>query len=123
MARYIELTIEQGATFVSKFIVKDFDGNAVNLTGYAPNAQMARDYYQHEPYSTALSERVVPFLTTVTDAVNGEITISMSSSATRLLRPEKYVWECEIVPIGSPSSRQRVAEGIVLVKARAMQTP
>lgn len=123
MARYIELTIEQGATFTKKFVVKDADGAVMDLTGYAANAQMARSYYWHAPYSNSLANRVVPMLATITDAAEGEITISLSAADTAGLRMEQaqYVWECEIVPISGPSSRIRVAEGLAHVQPRVFK--
>lgn len=122
MARYIELTIDQGATFVKRFIVKDADGAPMNLTSYAANAQMARSYYWHAPYSNSLAGRVVPLLATITDAAEGEITLSLSAADTAALRVEQqYVWECEIVPISGPSSRVRVAEGLAYVKPRVFK--
>lgn len=122
MSRYIELTIEQGSTFVKRFVVKDDTGAAMDLSAYAANAQMARSYYWHEPYTTSLANRVVPMLATITDAVNGEITISLSAADTATLRVEQqYIWECEIVPISGPSSRIRVADGLAVVRPRVFK--
>lgn len=118
----MELTVEQGTTFTKKLIVKDAEGDVMNLTTYAANAQMARSYYWHDQYSTALASRVIPILATITDATAGEITISLSAATTAALRMEQqYVWECEIVPISGPSSRIRVAEGIAFVKPRVFK--
>jgi len=122
MARYMELTIEQGTTFGKKFIVKDANGDVMDLTEYAANAQMARSYYWHAPYSTTLANRVVPMIATITNPTAGEIMLAMSAADTAGLRMEQqYVWECEIVPISGPSSRDRVAEGIAFVKPRVFK--
>lgn len=124
MARYVELTIEQGATFVTKLIVKDADGVIMNLTGYAANAQMGRSYYWHAPYSTTLANRVIPLVATITDAAAGEITLSLSAAQSQALRVDDgYVWECEIVPISGPSSRIRVADGQAFVRPRLFKPP
>lgn len=122
MARYIELTIDQGATLVKRFTVKDAAGVAMNLSSYAANAQMARSYYWHAPYSNSLASRVIPMMATITNAAEGEITLSLTAADTAALRVEQqYVWECEIVPISGPSSRLRVAEGIAFVKPRVFK--
>lgn len=118
----MELTIDQGATFVKRFNVKDADGASMDLSEYAANAQMARSYYWHAPYSNSLAGRVVPLLATITDAGEGEVTLSLSAADTAVLRvDQQYVWECEIVPISGPSSRIRVAEGLAFVKPRVFK--
>lgn len=124
MARYVELTIEQGATFVKKLIVKDANGDPMDLTGYAANAQMGRSYYWHAPYSSSLANRVIPLVATITDADAGEITIGLSAASSQELRVDDgYVWECEIVPISGPSSRIRVADGQAFVRPRLFKPP
>jgi hypothetical protein len=61
-------------------------------------------------------------MATITDAADGEITLSLSAADTAALRVEQqYVWECEIVPISGPSSRIRVAEGLAYIKPRVFK--
>ena len=45
MAGFVELTIEQGATYTTTVDVKDGTGTATNLSGYSGSAQLRKSYY------------------------------------------------------------------------------
>jgi hypothetical protein len=104
MAGFVELTIEQGATFTTTVDVKDGTGAATNLTGYSGSAQLRKSYY-----STTANN----FTVAITDAVNGTITVSMTAANTANLTPGRYVYDLLIT---SPTSvKTRVIEGIATI--------
>lgn len=103
MATYAEITIEQGATFSSVVTVYDGEDNVFDLTGYTPSAQIRKSYY-----TTASSN----LTTTVSNAANGEITLSMTAANTALLIPGRYVYD---LVMDNANVRLRVVEGIATV--------
>lgn len=104
MAGFAELTLEQGASYSTTVTVNDATGSPTNLTGYTCASQIRKSYYS----STANSFTVV-----VSNAANGEITMSMTAANTANLSPGRYVYDLLIT---SPASvKTRVVEGIVTV--------
>lgn len=104
MAGFVELTIEQGATFTTTVDVKDGAGAATNLTGYSGSAQLRKSYY-----STTANN----FTVAISDAANGTITVSMTAANTANLTPGRYVYDLLIT---SPTSvKTRVIEGIATI--------
>jgi len=109
MAGYVPLEIEAYASFSRTIVVRNIDGSAQNLVGFTANSQMRRSFY-------SASANVIT--TTITDAPNGQITMSMSSSDTGTLRPGRYVYD--VITSGGGIT-QRMIEGIVVVSAGVTQ--
>ena len=103
MAGYVPLEIEQHATFSRVITIKTASGVAQNLVGYTANTFMRRSYY---------SENSNTITTTISDAPNGQITLSMTSANSGLLTPGRYVYDVTTVGGGVT---QRMLEGIVVV--------
>ena len=104
MAGFAEITIEQGADYSTTITVNDSSGTAQNLTSYTAASQIRKSYYS--PTATS-------FVVSVTDAVNGQITTSMTSAVTANLTPGRYVYD---VVITSPANtKTRIVEGIATV--------
>ena len=55
MAEYVELTIDQGATYNNTISVTDANGAGLNLTGYTARSQMRKSYYSSTSYSFTLT--------------------------------------------------------------------
>ena len=89
MAATIEdIVIEQGATFEKVATVKDASGTVVNLTGFLGRGQI-RDKIG--------GSLIASFTVTITDAVNGEVTISMLPSTSASLSWDGcYVYDIEV---------------------------
>lgn len=104
MAGFVELTLEQGANFTTVLDLKDSGGGILNLTGYSAASQMRKSYYSN----TATS-----FAVTVTDALAGQITMTMNSANTSNVTPGRYVYDV-LITSGS-GVKTRIIEGIVTV--------
>lgn len=104
MAAYTELTVEQGATFSTKINVENIYGGPINLSSYTTNSMMRKSYYSNSYSSIS---------TSVTDAANGEITLSITSSNTSLLTSGRYVYD--VIITDNANVVTRVVEGIVTV--------
>lgn len=104
MADFVELTLEQGATFNTVVNVNDGTGSPQNLTGYSARSMMRRSYY-----SSSSKE----FVVTVSDPTLGEITMNMSAANTANLTPGRYVYDVEIE--NGSGDVTRIFEGIITV--------
>jgi hypothetical protein len=104
MAGYAEITVEQGANFSSKINVNDGTGAGQNLTSYSVAAQMRKSHY---------STTAVDFTVSITEAANGEITMTMTSANTSNLTPGRYVYD--LVMTSPTNIKTRVVEGIATV--------
>jgi hypothetical protein len=104
LAAYTELVVEQGATYSTTVDVEDINGAAINLYSYTAQSQMRKSYYTSS-YHTITS--------TITNAANGEITLSITAANTTNITPGRYVYDLRIT---SPSNTvTRIVEGIVTV--------
>lgn len=104
MADFVELTIDQGATFNTVVSVNDGTGSPQNLTGYTASSQMRRSHYASS-YKEFVCSIPFPLL--------GEITMSMSAANTANLIPGRYVYDVKIDDGNGEITR--IFEGIVTV--------
>lgn len=104
MADFVELTLEQGATFNTVVNVNDGTGAPQNLAGYTASSMMRRSYY-----SSSYNE----FTVTVSDPTLGEITINMDAANTSNLTPGRYVYDVKID--NGAGDVTRIFEGIITV--------
>jgi hypothetical protein len=104
MAGYAEITVEQGANFSTSINVNDAAGAGQNLTSYSVAAQMRKSHY---------STTAVDFTVSITDAFDGEITMTMTSANTSNLTPGRYVYD--LVMTSPTNIKTRVVEGIATV--------
>jgi len=104
MAGYAEITVEQGANFSTTINVNDAAGAGQNLTSYSVAAQMRKSHY---------STTAVDFTVSITEAANGEITMTMTSANTSNLTPGRYVYD--LVMTSPTNIKTRVVEGIATV--------
>ena len=106
MATIKNLVIDQGATFTTTIVLSDAAGNLLNLTGYTTYATLRKSYASIAAVNLNATRN--PTFTT------GEITLSMTATATAALRAGRYVYDVDIVST-SDNSVTRVVEGIVTV--------
>jgi hypothetical protein len=104
LAEFVELTLEQGATFNTVINVNDGTGSPQNLVGYTARSMMRRSYY------TSSSKE---FQVSVSTPALGEITMSMSAANTANLTPGRYVYDVEIDD--GAGEVTRIFEGIITV--------
>lgn len=106
MAAYVELYMDQGASYNNIINITDDVTNAyVNVSGYTVTSQMRRSYYSANPSANIVC--------TVTDAPNGEITMTMTAANTALLKPGRYLFDIDTVDLYNV--KNRILEGIITV--------
>ena len=106
MATYTELIIDQGTTFSNIInITDDVTNAAVNVSGYSFESQVRRSYY-----SANITANIV---CTITNASNGEVTMSMSSSNTANIKPGRYVFD--VKSTNTSNTVSRILEGIITI--------
>lgn len=103
MAAIQNLVIDQGTTFNLIVTMTNLDGSAKDITTYTVSAQLRKSYYSNT-YTDFTAEK--------TDAVNGEITISLTATQTSALKAGRYVYDIEAA---SDDETIRVLEGIITV--------
>jgi hypothetical protein len=87
-AGYADQYLEQGSTFNTQLTLKDDYGNPYNLTSFTVSSRAKKSYITTNVAMT--------FTTTITDAVNGIITISLDAPTTANVPYGKYVYDVTI---------------------------
>lgn len=108
MADFVELTIEQGATFNTEVTINDANGLPKNLTGYTVRSQIRKSYYS----TTAINFSIV-----ISFPVGGIITMGLSAQTTANISPGRYVHDT-IIEETSTGIVTRIFEGIATVLPR-----
>jgi|TARA_R110000851_G_C12996876_1_gene557920 hypothetical protein len=99
-------TVEQGATFTRLLTLQE-NSSAMNLSGYSAASQMR---------STADTSTVAgTFTATISNASNGQITLSMTANQTGAIEEGIYVYDIEIT--SGAGSITRILQGKVTVTA------
>jgi hypothetical protein len=106
MAAYAELIMDQGTTFRNVInLTDDLTNVPINIAGYSVSSQMRRSYYS----ANATASRVCQ----ITNAANGEITMSLAAANTSNIKAGRYLFDLETTDtIGTVN---RVLEGIITV--------
>lgn len=111
MSAYVELFIDQGSAFNSIINLSDDITNMnVNIAGYTVRSQMRRSYYS--------ANATANLTCTITDANNGEITISLTSGQTANIKAGRYVFDVETITEAPSNVVSRILEGIITVTPR-----
>lgn len=106
MSAYVELYLDQGTTFNNVINLTDDITNApINVAGYTITGQIKRSYY-----SANITANIK---CTITDASNGEVTLSMTAANTANIKAGRYVFD--IKSKDTADNISRVLEGIITV--------
>lgn len=106
MTAYVELYLDQGATFKNIInITDDVTNAAVNIYGYTVTSQMRRSYY-----SSNVSANIT---CTITNASAGEITMSMTAANTSNIKAGRYLFDVKARDVDNVTTR--ILEGIITV--------
>jgi hypothetical protein len=84
--------------------VNNITGSSLNLSSYTVASQLRKSYYS----LTANS-----FNASISNAANGEITLTMSAATTANLKSGRYVYD--VVITDSSNNKTRLIEGIATV--------
>lgn len=105
MAAYVELYLDQGTTFNNIInLTDDVTNTPINISGYIVTSQLRRSYYS--------SNASANITCTITDASNGELTLSMTPANTSNLKPGRYVFDVKAIDGDDVS---RILEGTITV--------
>jgi hypothetical protein len=105
-APFVELYIDQGTSFNNIINITDDTTNAVvNISGYTAESQIRRSFYSRNVSANINCE--------ITDAANGELTMSMTSSNTSNIKAGRYVFDVKITDTNNITSR--LIEGMITV--------
>ena len=104
MATINNLYIDQGTTFSVNIQVFDNAGNPLNISEYTANSQIRKSY--------SSSNTAATFASTVSDAANGIVNLSLTASQTSALKYGRYLYDLELT---SGATIVRASEGIVTV--------
>ena len=109
MASYAELIVDQGSTFSTILTLTDDTTNSpINVSGYSINANIKKSYYSAN--NTAI------FTSTINDAGNGNVTISLTSDSSVNIKSGRYVYDVKVTsPVNVVT---RIVEGILTVTPR-----
>jgi hypothetical protein len=112
MARYEDLSIDQGTDVSIEIHLVNTDNSKKDLTGYSVLAKMAPNY-------DATDSDKISFTSVVADpATGGVINLSLTNAVTDALNYKKrYVYDVEISFLDSDSNTivERVLEGLISV--------
>ena len=102
----VNIVIPQGTDFTQTFTLKESNGTAKNLSGYAGYSVLKK----HEAAATS-----VPFAVGITNAAAGKITISMTDTASVALTPGRYLYD--LMTISGFGTVTREVQGMAMVTA------
>jgi hypothetical protein len=106
MTGFAYLYIDQGADFNHIINLTDeVTNDYLDVTDFTVQAQMRRGFYSRNPSGNITCS--------ITDAGNGEITLSMTSANTSNLKPGRHVFD--IKTIDTEDTVSRILEGIITV--------
>lgn len=109
MASYAELIVDQGSTYNTILTLTDDTTNLpIDVTGYTINANIKKSYYS--------ANNTAVFTSTINDASNGNVTISLTSGTSVNIKAGRYVYD---VKVTSPTNIvTRIVEGILTITPR-----
>jgi len=107
MATKANISIDQGASFVTDILLTDDAGNPLNLSAYTAQAQMKVNYSSADSISFT------------TNLSTGQVTLSLNAATTATLTRPRYIYD--VLLIDSANTVTRVVEGVVYVDPSVTQ--
>lgn len=111
MATISNLFVDQGSDFSTVITLQNDDLTPMNLTGASVYSQFRKSYESSTAYS---------FTGTVSNAVGGQITLSLSGTTSTNIPAGRYLYDVELI---LNSTKIRVAEGIVTITPEITRIP
>jgi hypothetical protein len=106
MAAYVELYMDQGASFNNTINITDDVTNApVSLSGYQIYSQMRRSYYSANATANIICSIVI--------GSSGEVNLSLPAANTANIKPGRYLFD--VRTIDESNTTNRILEGIITV--------
>lgn len=110
MARYEEITIDQGSDVSIELHVINSDGAARDITNHEFAAKLKKNYNSD-------SDDTTDFTTAVSNAAAGIVTLSLTNTQSGLLKAGRYVYDVEMTYYDSDEAAtiERILEGKITV--------
>ena len=109
MAAYVELYVDQGTTFNNIInVTDDLTNDYINVSGYTVRSQLRRSYYSANASANINCS--------ITDAPNGEITLSMTAGTTANIKGGRYLFDVETTDVSN--TKTRILEGTLTITPR-----
>lgn len=102
---YAELTVDQGSTFESTIDLVTDDGAVINVAGYVFSGQIRKSYYS--------ANATANITVTITDAANGNVTMSMNAATTANIKAGRYLYDVKM--IDTSNTVTRLVEGVITI--------
>lgn len=102
---YAELTVDQGSTFESTIDLVTDDGAAINVAGYVFSGQIRKSYYS--------ANATANITVTITNAANGNVTMSMNAATTANIKAGRYLYDIKM--IDTSNTVTRLVEGVITI--------
>jgi hypothetical protein len=112
MAVLANLEIDQGSDFTTELILENDDGTPMDLRQFSVYSQFRRSYGSTIGYT---------FQTSIVDALNGIISLSLSGVTSSAIKPGRYLYDVEIS--NSIPRKTRVVEGIITINPEITKIP
>lgn len=81
-----DITVRKGDTYSQVYQFKDSDGDPIDLTSWSAKAQIREKQHQG-------SNLIIDFTATITDAVNGKVKLSLTSTQTAAISNRTGHWD------------------------------
>ena len=105
MSDYVELYIDQGSDFTSSIVLQDDITDLYqNVSGYVVTSSLRKSLLSQNASANLVC--------TITDAANGEITLTIDAANTSNLKPGTYFFDVRTLV---NSTHSRLIEGIIIV--------
>lgn len=112
MAVTAHLDIDQGSDFTAEFTLENDNETPMNLTGSQVFSQFRKSFGSTVGYS---------FVTAITNATQGKITISLTGLQSTSIKPGRYLYDIEILSYSGVKTR--VVEGILTINPEITRIP
>lgn len=112
MATIAYLDIDQGSDFTVEIELENDDGSPMDLSGFQVYSQFRKSYQSVIGYT---------FETSILDAPNGKISLTLLGVESSTIRPGRYLYDVEI--INDDGRKTRVIEGIVTINPEITKIP
>jgi len=110
MARYEEITIDQGSDVSIELHIADADGSARDISNHLFAAKMKKNYNSDSADTTT-------FTSGITNATSGIISLALTNAQTNNLKAGRYVYDVEMTYYDSDANPiiERILEGKITV--------
>lgn len=110
MAAYVELYMDQGATFSNIISITDDLTNAeIDIAGFTVTSQMRRSYYS--------ANATANLTCSISNTVKGQVTLSLTADQTANIKAGRYLFDVNL-RINASNTVIRLLEGIITVTPR-----